>query len=88
MPIIDRIIGLRRARRQAEQSGRPASAATDPLRAVEQRIAHLETMIEGLQDAVYREICRTNVEIEELRKRIEPSEMSRALSEDARERGL
>jgi uncharacterized coiled-coil protein SlyX len=88
MPIVDRIIGLRRARRQAEERGQPAPAATDPLLALEKRIAHLETMIEGLQDAVHREACRTNRDLDQLRKRIEPSEMSRALSEDARERGL
>ena len=52
------------------------------------RVAHLETMIEGLQDAVHREITRTNHQIDELRKRTEPGELSRALSEDARHRGL
>jgi hypothetical protein len=45
-------------------------------------------MIEGLQDAVHREITRTNHQIDELRKRTEPAELSRALSEDARHRGL
>jgi hypothetical protein len=45
-------------------------------------------MVERLQDAVHREISRTNWEIEDLRRRVEPGEMSRALSEDAKERGL
>jgi ABC-type phosphate transport system auxiliary subunit len=55
---------------------------------LEKRVTHLETMIEGLQDAVHREITRTNSQIDRLRKRTEPGELSRALSEDARHRGL
>jgi uncharacterized coiled-coil protein SlyX len=55
---------------------------------LEKRVSHLETMIEGLQDAVHREITRTNDQIDLLRKRTEPAELSRALSEDARHRGL
>jgi uncharacterized coiled-coil protein SlyX len=55
---------------------------------LEKRVSHLETMVEGLQDAVHREITRTNHQIDELRKRTEPGELSRALSEDARHRGL
>jgi hypothetical protein len=84
----DRIRRLRHARREAAEGSLPAPSAYEPLGALEQRVAHLETMVEGLQDAVHREISRTNQEIEELRKRIEPGEMSRSLSEDARHRGL
>jgi uncharacterized coiled-coil protein SlyX len=60
----------------------------DRIESLEKRVSHLETMIEGLQDAVHREITRTNDRIDELRKRTEPGELSRALSEDARTRGL
>ena len=60
----------------------------DRIESLEKRVSHLETMIEGLQDAVHREITRTNDQIDELRKRTEPAELSRALSEDARTRGL
>jgi uncharacterized coiled-coil protein SlyX len=55
---------------------------------LERRVAHLETMLEGLQDAVHREISRTNDQIDQLRRRTEPAELTRALSEDARHRGL
>ena len=42
----------------------------------------------GLQDAVHRESVREGGRIEALEKRSEPAEISRALSRDARERGL
>jgi hypothetical protein len=45
-------------------------------------------MIEGLQDAVHREMTRMNDQIDQLRKRTEPAELTRALSEEARHRGL
>ena len=56
--------------------------------ALEKRIQHLEAMIEGLQDAVHRESLRTNTKLEEMRKQLEPAELSRALSRDQRQRGL
>jgi predicted nucleic acid-binding Zn-ribbon protein len=84
----DRILRLRRAKREATEALQAAPPAYDSLSALEKRVAHLERMVEGLQDAVHREVSRMNHEIEELRKRIEPGEMSRALSEDARHRGL
>jgi hypothetical protein len=56
--------------------------------ALEERIRHLEAMIEGLQDAVHRESLRTNTKLEEMRKQLEPAELSRALSREQRRRGL
>ena len=56
--------------------------------ALEKRILHLEAMIEGLQDAVHRESLRTNTKLEEMRKQLEPAELSRSLSRDRRQRGL
>ena len=87
-PMRDRILRLRRARRDAAEGRQPAPPEYEPLEALERRVAHLEGMVEGLQDAVHREMSRTNHEIEKLRKQVEPGEMSRAISEDARERGL
>ena len=84
--MLDRVIGLRR--RRARQESRGAPEAADPIKALEQRVLHLEAMIEGLQDAVHRETRRTHEELDDLRKRTEPAEISRALSRDARERGL
>jgi len=68
--------------------GRTAPLPRGQIKDLEKRVSHLETMLEGLQDAVHREITRTNNQIDELRKRTEPGELSRALSEDARHRGI
>ena len=85
--MLDRVIGLRR-RRARDEKARGAPDAADPVKALEQRVSHLEAMIEGLQDAVHREEKRTNEQLDDLRRRTEPSELRRALSRDARERGL
>jgi hypothetical protein len=55
---------------------------------LEKRLEHLEAMVEGLQDAVYRESARQEREIDQLQKGAEPAEMRRALSQDAREHGI
>ena len=51
----------------------------------EARIEHLETVLEGLQDALYR---HEKESLAELRRRTDPDQMARDLSEDARRRGL
>ena len=56
--------------------------------ALENRIAHLEQLLEGLQDSVYREAERQGKRIAELEARTEPAALGEALSRDARERGL
>jgi hypothetical protein len=58
------------------------------IEALEGRIDQLEALLEGLQDAVHRESVREEGRIGALEKRTEPSEISRALNRDARERGL
>jgi hypothetical protein len=58
------------------------------LKALEARIAHLEQLLEGLQDSVHRESARLSKRISDLEAQIQPAAMSKALSEDARERGL
>ena len=60
----------------------------DRVKSLEVRVTHLEAMIEGLQDAVYRELTRNNARLDDMERKIEPSELSRRLSQDARERGL
>jgi uncharacterized coiled-coil protein SlyX len=55
---------------------------------LERRLANLESVIEGLQDSMHREARRRDEETAELRHRTEPGEMARALSDDARRRGL
>jgi hypothetical protein len=58
------------------------------LDALEARIEHLEGELEGLQDAVYRHALLEDENIGELRRRMEPEQMARDLSRDARRRGL
>jgi hypothetical protein len=55
---------------------------------LEQRIAHLERLLEGFQDSVYRESERHAKMITELQLQVEPGAMSASLAEDARNRGL
>ena len=83
--------------RQIRQTGRttetqPASDAGDPdpaqVALLEQRIAHLEQLLEGLQDSVHRESERQSKRLTELEARIEPAALGEAMSKDARERGL
>jgi hypothetical protein len=67
----------------------PASAELTPrVEEIERRLSHLESALEGLQDGVYRESVRRSEQTAEMRRKIEPGAMSRALSDDARERGL
>ena len=84
---------VRQIRRLAAMSGEPAVRATnepeqDVVHALEARIAHVEQLLQGLQDSVHRESSRQSKRISELEARIQPAAVSRALSEDARERGL
>jgi hypothetical protein len=58
------------------------------LRALEHRIAHLENLVQGLQDSVHRESTRQTDRIAALEAQIRPADLARALSEDARTRGL
>lgn len=62
-----------------------AEATIEELRA---RLDALEAMVEGLQDSVDRETRRLNERIDALARRLEPAQLARALSDDARKRGL
>jgi hypothetical protein len=68
------------------------AAAGDPDRdriaALERRVAHLERLLEGFQDSVYRESERHSKLIIELQTQVEPGAMRASLAEDARNRGL
>lgn len=83
--------------RQIRQTGtttdaQPGSDAAGPGRAqlvaLEERIAHLEQLLEGLQDSVHRESERQGKRLAELEARIQPGTLGEAMSKDARERGL
>ena len=72
------------------RSRRTAGSGTDLERigGLEQRVAHLERLLEGFQDSVYRESERHAKMITELQLQVEPGTMSASLAEDARNRGL
>jgi uncharacterized coiled-coil protein SlyX len=58
------------------------------LSALDARLDHLESALEGLQDALYRESVRGEAARAELHERTEPDHIARQLSADARKRGL
>ena len=66
----------------------PASAPAHDQQALVARLDRLEKMVEGLQDSVDRETRRHDDRMDELARKLEPSELVRALSEDARKRGI
>jgi hypothetical protein len=52
------------------------------------RLEHLERSLEALQDSVYRDKLKYESELAALRELMAPENMARALSDDARRRGL
>jgi len=78
---------IRRLRHLAD-AWRPSSQPSQQERALAARVERLESVVEGLQDAIYRQAQQHDRELAELRKRTEPAEIARALSADARRRGL
>ena len=83
---------IRQMRRGTEAEQPDQSRSVDPeqdrVRALESRVAHLEQLVEGLQDSVHRESSRQAKRIAELETRTQPGALGKALSEDARARGL
>jgi uncharacterized coiled-coil protein SlyX len=88
--LIARIGQLRGAAKAAEQLRKPRGGDANPdrLGALEIRITHLEQLVQGLQDSVHRESSRHAKRIAELEARIQPATLGKALSDDARARGL
>jgi hypothetical protein len=86
--LIARIRQLRRAAPADAPPPRRAPAGYDEEQALERRIAHLEQLVQGLQDSVHRETTRLSARIGELEAQIQPAAVAKALSQDARERGL
>jgi hypothetical protein len=86
------IARIRRIRRAAAPAAPPDSpdgaSAQDYLRALEARIEHLEHLVQGLQDSVHRESSRHARRIADVEARIQPAALTKALSDDARGRGL
>lgn len=88
--MIARIRQIRRVSKAPDVAAKlPAVAPEqDQLRALETRISHLEELVQGLPDSVHRESSRHAKRITELEARIEPGALGKALSDDARSRGL
>jgi hypothetical protein len=86
------IARIRQIRRTAAPRERPNTNPNDPqvdrLEALEARVAHVEHLLEGLQDSVYRESERHAKLIAELQSKVSPQAMGAALAEEARDRGL
>ncbi len=87
--LIARIRQIRRTR--TVDAGRSANMPEEEgsrLDGIERRVAHLEQLLEGLQDSVHRETQRQDTLIADLQAQIQPGAMSAALSKNARERGI
>jgi uncharacterized coiled-coil protein SlyX len=86
------IARIRQVRRLAPVRDRPKGetdgSQSDPLQALETRVAHLEQLVQGLQDSVHRESERHAKLIADLQAQVEPAAMNAALADDARNRGL
>ena len=65
----------------------PPAPPTD-VRPIVQRLDALEAMVEALQDAMDRQATRHDERLNELARQLQPSELARVLSDDARRRGL
>ena len=92
MRIVERerlVTRIRQIRRTGADPASDLRVSDHPhLIALEERIAHLEKLLEGLQDSVHRESERQGGRIAELETRIQPAALGEAMSKDARERGL
>ena len=83
---------IRQIRRTSEAGGQSPGDQPEPqldrLQALEDRVAHLEKLLEGFQDSVHRETARHAALIAELQAQVEPGAMGAALAQDVRDRGL
>jgi hypothetical protein len=86
--ILGRVVQLGRGRRAPDAAAQAVAGHERRIEVLEQRVGQLEALLEGLQDAVHRESVRESGRIDALEKKSEPAEISRALSRDARERGI
>jgi hypothetical protein len=60
----------------------------DSVTRLARRVDRLEAQLEALQDAVHRDAIRRDEQQARLERKTEPDELARALSSDARRRGL
>ncbi len=74
--------------RTTGQIAKESASDESEVQALARRIAHLEQLLEGLQDSVHRETLRQARRITELEAQVQPAALAEALSKDARARGL
>lgn len=92
--LVARIRQVRRVASAAKSPDRRPATGPEPdgekgeLAGLEVRVAHLERLVEGLQDSVHREFDRHGKMIAQLQAQVQPAAMGTALAEDARNRGL
>ena len=88
--LVARIGQIYRASADRESAGAARSQTSDAERllALETRLAHLEQLVQGLQDSVHRESSRQAKRIADMEAAIQPGTLGKALSADARARGL
>jgi hypothetical protein len=85
--VIGRIANLVRA--TAARQRRPHAPPPGPPAAnLEVRVDRLEQMVEALQDQLYRQARLDDERFAALHHNLQPDEMARALSADARRRGI
>lgn len=87
--LISRIRQIRRLAAPSTRVAAPGSGtAGHDTAQLEARIAHLEELLQGLQDSVHRESVRQRKRIAELEAQIQPAVLGKALSDHARHHGL
>jgi hypothetical protein len=80
-------MAMRRFAGGSEAGASPQDSPSD-LAEIRHRLEHLEKALEALQDAVHRQARHDDERFQELHRKTEPEEMARALSADARRRGI
>jgi hypothetical protein len=91
--ILGRIREIARGAPAPEPAASPPSGGrtellSDEVAELRTRVAHLEQLVQGLQDSVHRSSERGDRRLSEIERRLEPAAIAAALSKDARDRGL
>jgi hypothetical protein len=78
--LVSRIRQMRRVSGPADNVARRPGVdpAPEQLRALEERMEHLEALVQGLQDSVHRESTRLTKRVGELEARVQPGVLGKA----------
>jgi hypothetical protein len=86
--LLDRLTQQRRRDTGTSASSPKDQSQAELFEALEERVTHLERLLEGLQDSVDRVAVRQEREMDDLRRRTEPAQIARALERYSRQHGL